>query len=617
MLVGSYPIKVGQEVNLRITAISSEGKGIGRISGMAVFVPYTLLKEEVLVRITRIQKNYAEAELVEVLSASPDRVKPLCPAFKSCGACSLVHMGYAAQLHAKQIWVQDALERIGGFKSIDINPIIGMDEPFRYRNKASFPFGNLNGKVVFGCYERKSHKLIPINDCLLQNTITISAMKTLCRWANKFGLKAYESKKGKVLQLYNQCKKQKNAHTTGILRHGMIRLTSDGVMVVVITTGPLPHESELIDYLKSDIPNLRTIIHNINSQDTSLILGKKNRVIYGQKSVEEELMGLKFNVSAESFLQINPVQTLKLYTAAIDGLKLTSADSVIDLYCGIGTISLLMARKAGQVLGIESVPAAIEDAKYNADRNGIKNANFICGNAEDILPRIIGCGKHAHMESEKAEASIMLLSSTDELYSDNRTVNAVNSICYNELQCNSQSSKHRSNDCFTALVLDPPRKGAESEVIDAIIRSGIPRIAYVSCNPATLARDCKRLAGAGYQIDSVQPIDMFPGTVHVETVVLLSKGEIDSKKIRVEFSLEDMDMSGFQTDATYGQIKERVLEQTGLKVSSLDIAQIKQKYGIIERENYNKPKSENSRQPKCPPEKEAAITEALKFFGMI
>ena len=543
----TFPLKTGQTLELGIVSLSSEGRGIGRFEGLAVFVPYTLPGDRITAKVIRLQKNFAEAELIELLSPSEYRISPVCPVFGSCGACSLMHAKYSAQLELKRIIVEDAMHRIGGFRNVSVPPVLGMTEPLRYRNKAVFPFGNRNGRVVFGCYGRKSHNLIPIDDCLLQANDTITVMKTICDWANAFGIGAY------------------SPDSKGILRSAVIRITSGGIMVVIVTTGVLPHRDELVSMLTEALPAVRSIIHNINPDDTNLVMGRKSRTVFGSPTVTDRLCELRFDVSAESFLQVNPSETLKLYSVAIDALDIKPTDSVIDLYCGIGTISLLAAKRAKHVLGIEVVPSAIENAKANAVKNGITNAEFICGAVEDIIPKLL--------TSEKQD--------------------------------------------FTSLILDPPRKGAYPKAIEAIIASGIPRIAYVSCNPATLARDYKLLSSAGYTLEQIRPVDMFPETEHVETVVLLSKGEIDSKKIRVEFSLEDMDTSGFQQGATYEQIKGRVLEQTGLKVSSLYISQIKRKCGLEVGQSYNLSKKENAKQPQCPPEKEKAIREAMKYFGMI
>ncbi|MDD5903806.1 MAG: 23S rRNA (uracil(1939)-C(5))-methyltransferase RlmD [Clostridium sp.] len=713
--VRAVPLKTGDEIEIEITALSSGGHGIGRYQGFAVFVPFTWMGDHITAQITKVQKNYAEAKLVDILIPSPERVEPPCHAFGSCGACSLMHASYSAQLEAKRRIVQDAFERIGGISGVTVKPTIGMDTPLCYRNKASFPFGNHNGRVVFGCYEKRSHRLIPLDGCLIQNEKSIIAMKTLCKWANDFGIRAYDPTptgsmgNGRRRARDASAVSSTNTKKQGILRHGVIRCTEGGTMVIVVTTGKLPHRDELVERLLSAIPDIKSIIHNVNPNDTNLIMGRETRVLFGSDTVIEDLNSLSFAVSAQSFLQVNPKQTIVLYNAAIDALELNMSDSVIDLYCGIGTISLLMAKRVKKVLGIEAVPAAIEDAKRNAVRNKLNNASFICGSVEDVLPKILRHGSVRHgvsaqmtdngngienrafecgsiktespesqgslpaydsseggichgsvwhgvsaqmtdngngienrafecgsikTESPESEGSLPACDSSEGGTCHEMLGTGKESVACGSIKTESPESEGSLPACdsaeggtypgtlgagkeFTALVLDPPRVGVDKAAIDAIAASGIGRIAYVSCNPATLARDCKLLCAGGYVINSVQPVDMFPETEHVETVVLLSKGEVDSKKIRVEFSLEDMDMSEFQDGATYPQIKEYVLEHTGLKVSNLYISQIKRKCGIEVGKNYNLPKSEDSRQPQCPPEKEKAIREAFKYFGMI
>lgn len=623
--VRAVPLKTGDEIEIEITALSSGGHGIGRYQGFAVFVPFTWMGDHITAQITKVQKNYAEAKLVDILIPSPERVEPPCPAFGSCGACSLMHASYSAQLEAKRRIVQDAFERIGGISGVTVKPTIGMDTPLCYRNKASFPFGNHNGRVVFGCYEKRSHRLIPLDGCLIQNEKSIIAMKTLCKWANDFGIRAYDPTptgsmgNGRRRARDASAVSSTNTKKQGILRHGVIRCTEGGTMVIVVTTGKLPHRDELVERLLSAIPDIKSIIHNVNPNDTNLIMGRETRVVFGSDTVIEDLNSLSFAVSAQSFLQVNPKQTIVLYNAAIDALELNMSDSVIDLYCGIGTISLLMAKRVKKVLGIEAVPAAIEDAKRNAVRNKLNNASFICGSVEDVLPKILRHGSVRHGVSAQM--------------TDNG-----NGIENRAFECGSIKTESPESEgslpaCdsseggtypgtlgagkeFTALVLDPPRVGVDKAAIDAIAASGIGRIAYVSCNPATLARDCKLLCAGGYVINSVQPVDMFPETEHVETVCLLSKLK-STQHIEVELDMDELDLTDAEKKATYQKIKEYVLEHTSLKVSSLYIAQVKQKCGIIERENYNKPKSEDAKQPQCPAEKEKAIMEALKHFGMI
>ena len=623
--VRAVPLKTGDEIEIEITALSSGGHGIGRYQGFAVFVPFTWMGDHITAQITKVQKNYAEAKLVDILIPSPERVEPPCPAFGSCGACSLMHASYSAQLEAKRRIVQDAFERIGGISGVTVKPTIGMDTPLCYRNKASFPFGNHNGRVVFGCYEKRSHRLIPLDGCLIQNEKSIIAMKTLCKWANDFGIRAYDPTptgsmgNGRRRARDASAVSSTNTKKQGILRHGVIRCTEGGTMVIVVTTGKLPHRDELVERLLSAIPDIKSIIHNVNPNDTNLIMGRENRVLFGSDTVIEDLNSLSFAVSAQSFLQVNPKQTIVLYNAAIDALELNMSDSVIDLYCGIGTISLLMAKRVKKVLGIEAVPAAIEDAKRNAVRNKLNNASFICGSVEDVLPKILRHGSVRHGVSAQM---------TDNGNGIENRAFECGSIKTESPESQGSLSAYDSNEGgtypgtlgagkeFTALVLDPPRVGVDKAAIDAIAASGIGRIAYVSCNPATLARDCKLLCAGGYVINSVQPVDMFPETEHVETVCLLSK--LNAKQhIEINLDMDELYLTDAEKKATYQEIKDYVLEHSGLKVSSLYIAQVKQKCGIIERKNCNKPKSEDAKQLQCPPDKEKAITEALKYFGMI
>ena len=712
--VRAVPLKTGDEIEIEITALSSGGHGIGRYQGFAVFVPFTWMGDHITAQITKVQKNYAEAKLVDILIPSPERVEPPCPAFGNCGACSLMHASYSAQLEAKRRIVQDAFERIGGISGVTVKPTIGMDTPLCYRNKASFPFGNHNGRVIFGCYEKRSHGLIPLDGCLIQNEKSIIAMKTLCKWANDFGIRAYDPTptgsmgNGRRRARDASAVSSTNTKKQGILRHGVIRCTEGGTMVIVVTTGKLPHRDELVERLLSAIPDIKSIIHNVNPNDTNLIMGRETRVVFGSDTVIEDLNSLSFAVSAQSFLQVNPKQTIVLYNAAIDALELNMSDSVIDLYCGIGTISLLMAKRVKQVLGIEAVPAAIEDAKRNAVRNKLNNASFICGSVEDVLPKILRHGSVRHgvsaqmtdngngienkdsecgsikTESPESEGSLPACDSSEggtchEMLGTGKESVACGSIktespesegslpacdsseggiCHGsvrhgvsaQMTDNGNGIENRAFECgsikteshesqgslsandsneggtypgtlgagkeFTALVLDPPRVGVDKAAIDAIAASGIGRIAYVSCNPATLARDCKLLCAGGYVINSVQPVDMFPETEHVETVCLLSK--LNAKQhIEINLDMDELDLTDAEKKATYQEIKDYVLEHSGLKVSSLYIAQVKQKCGIIERKNCNKPKSEDAKQPQCPPDKEKAITEALKYFGMI
>ena len=365
---------------------------------------------------------------------------------------------------------------------------------------------------------------------------------------------------GGVLPAYNE------RTFTGLVRHVYVRTNRAGrsLCCLLVNGRGVPREAELVRALRRAEPNLAGIVLGVNEKHNNVILGDSYRTLWGEDFLSDTLCGLTFRLSVPSFYQVNPAQTEVLYGKALEFAGLTGAETVLDLYCGIGTISLVMARKAGMVWGAEVVPQAVDDAIANAQRNHIENARFLCADAGEAA---------RYLEGEGVRPDV---------------------VC-----------------------VDPPRKGLAEDVVDTIADMGPQRVVYVSCDPGTLGRDVKRFAGRGYTLKRAVAVDMFPRTAHVETVVLLSKGEVDSKKIRVEFSLEDMDMSEFQDGATYPQIKEYVLEHTGLKVSNLYISQIKRKCGIGVGKNYNLPKSEDSRQPQCLPEKEKAIREAFKYFGMI
>ncbi len=538
-------------VTLKIEDCGIDGEGIGKADGFTVFVKDAVIGDTVRAKIMKAKKNYGYGRLEEIITPSPDRVEPKCQFARQCGGCQLQALSYEKQLEFKTSKVRGHLERIGGFTDIPMEKILGMDRPFHYRNKAQFPVGkSKDGRIITGFYAGRTHSIIENRDCALGVTRNKEVLDRVIAHMEKFHIQPYDENTGK-----------------GLVRHVLIRygFFTDELMVCLIINGEnLPGEEALVKSLRQ-IPEAVSVMVNVNKKRNNVILGEKVRLLWGQPYITDKIGEISYQISPLSFFQVNPYQTGRLYGKALEYAQLSGNETVWDLYCGIGTISLFLAQKAKMVRGVEIIPAAIENAKENARLNGFANTEFFVGKAEEVLPDQFA----------------------------------------------------RTGERADVIVVDPPRKGCDETLLSTIIKMQPDRVVYVSCDSATLARDLKYLCERGYELKKVCPVDMFPNTVSVETVVLLSKGEIDSKKVRVEFSLEDMDMSGFQSDATYGQIKERVLEQTGLKVSSLYIAQIKQKYGIIERENYNKAKSENARQPKCPPEKEEAITEALKYFQMI
>ena len=528
-----------------IDGYSSEGLGIARVNGAVVFVPHAVRGEEIDLRITKVMKTSCAGEIVKIHNPSPERMEPECPYAGKCGGCAYRHLTYPEELWAKRQRVQDALTRIGGL-DLTVEEILGAKNPEHYRNKSQYPVG-ADGSIGF--FQARTHKVVPIRRCLIQTEAADRTAQAVGEWMRRYKISAYDETTGK-----------------GLVRHVCVRVNRKGesLCCVVVNGNKVPREPELAAYVTAAVPHTVGVLLNSNTRRGNVVLGDKYRTLFGRNYLMDTLCGLEFKLSMPSFYQVNRDQAEVLYGKALEFAGLTGNETVLDLYCGIGTITLCLAKAAKRVIGAEIVPPAIRDAKENALRNHIENAEFFCGDAADIA---------AKLESDGLRPDV--------------------------------------------VTVDPPRKGLAPEVIASVAAMGPEKVVYVSCDPATLGRDVKIFREFGYEAKRAAAVDMFPGTAHVETVVLLSKGEVDSKKIRVEFSLEDMDMSEFQDGATYPQIKEYVLEHTGLKVSNLYISQIKRKCGIEVGKNYNLPKSEDSRQPQCPPEKEKAIREAFKYFGMI
>ena len=528
----------------RIQGYTSEGLGVARIDGQAVFVHRALRDEECDVLILKVLKNAAFGKVVQVYGASPHRREPDCPWYGRCGGCDFRHMDREEELYAKRQRVQDALARIGG-SDVTVETIRA-GEQLHYRNKSQYPV-SADGQVGF--YKARSHQVIPVERCLIQKPQADAAADALRRYIREYGVPCYDERIRR-----------------GLVRHLYVRTNTAGQsLVCVLVNGKrLPHEDALVSFMRQALPNAVGVVLGVNTQPTGAVLGSEYRTLWGADVLEDTLCGLSFRLSVPSFYQVNHDMAEVLYDTAVDFAGLTGSETVLDLYCGAGTITQVMARRAGRVIGAELVAEAIDDARENARRNGIENAEFFCGDAAAVAADFAARGLRPDV------------------------------IC-----------------------VDPPRKGLSPEVIEAAAQMAPERIVYVSCDPATLARDVKLFGERGYRAVRAAAVDMFPGTANVETVVLLSKGEIDSKKVRVEFSLENMDMSGFQKGATYPQIKEYVQEHSRLKVSSLYISQVKRKCGLDVGQNYNLSKKENAKQPQCPPEKEKAIMEALRYYGMI
>ncbi|MFA6308864.1 MAG: 23S rRNA (uracil(1939)-C(5))-methyltransferase RlmD [Clostridia bacterium] len=488
-------IKRDEIYTVTITGMNHDGQGVGRIEGMAVFVDGALSGEICEIKILTSKKSYATAELIKIIKKSENRIETFCKHFVNCGGCSLQHMNYDAQLLMKADIVKDSLQRIGKIENVKVNQTIGMDSPFYYRNKAQFPIGIEAGKPVCGFYSRRSHDICNILSCGIQDAVSIAVNEAVKEFISKYKVRVYEEKK-----------------RTGLLRHVITRVgfkTGEVMVVIVINGDDLPYKDELVvmikekvdgigltkvdgisvvndgamqsgdkqkagdgkfEQLRSEKAVLKSVFLNINTRNTNIILGEKSKKIFGEDKITDFIGKYKFEISPLSFFQVNPVQTEVMYNKVLDYAGLTGNETVFDIYCGAGTISLFLSEKAKKVYGIEVVPEAVHDALKNAEINGIKNVEFIEGDAETVIPAL------------KAKGIIP-----------------------------------------DVVVVDPPRKGCDESILETIAQMGPKRIIYVSCNPSTLARDLRYLEDNGYKTKEAQPIDMFPWTPHVECVVRIER----------------------------------------------------------------------------------------------
>ena len=446
-----------KEYVVDIVDIGQGGVGIGKYEGFTVFVEGGLIQDKVKVRINKSKKNYAVGDIVEIIEKSPFRVDRICSDdLKDCGGCQIQELDYNKQLELKTNEVKQVISRIGKLENVEIHETIGMQSPCRYRNKAQFPIQNINGSTAIGFYKKKSHDVIPTDMCVIQHDINDKIIKII-----KTYIQAYN------VSIYNE-----TTHT-GVLRHLVTKVgfTTNEVMVVLVANGTnLPHLNELASVLKENILGFKTLVLNVNKAKTNVILGKENKVIYGNGKINDYIGDLVFEISPLSFFQVNPVQTEVLYNKALEYAELKENDTVFDIYCGIGSISLFLAQKATKVYGIEIVEDAIKDAKINAKLNNLNNVEFYVGKAEEVVPK---------------------------MYSEGNTANVV--------------------------VVDPPRKGCDEKVLDTIVSMKPDRVVYVSCNPSTLARDLAYLDERGYKCVEIQPVDMFPHTMHVECCAKIVK----------------------------------------------------------------------------------------------
>ena len=625
-------------VTVTIEDIGSEGEGIGRVEGFTLFVKDAVVGDTVEAKIVKSKKNYAYARMEKILKASPFRVEPLCPFHRQCGGCQIQALSYEKQLEFKNRKIRNNLIRIGGFDEALVDecmePIIGMEEPWRYRNKAQYPVGtDREGNVITGFYAGRTHAIVANTDCLLGVEENKEILEIILDHMRRYKISAYDEVSGE-----------------GLVRHILIRkgFSSGEIMVCLVLNKKMtnmsyievasvdnndydnncrndrngrhqlaayefiPEQGELLNRLEK-VHGMTSVSVSINTEQSNVIMGKEIFTIWGEPVITDTIhmrdmtkegypmtgKELSFHISPLSFYQINPVQTEKLYSTALEFAGLTGKETVWDLYCGIGTISLFMAGSAKRVYGVEIVSQAVEDARENARRNGITNAKFFIGKAEEVLPEFYVKGGWMGADDRGRE-------------------DAESGVCAGEVLSWQNVPMPGDSEMLhpDVIVVDPPRKGCDEACLMTILKMQPKRIVYVSCDSATLARDLSVLCDGGYEVKRIKGVDMFSQSVHVETVCLLSKLNVEHH-IEVELNLDEMDLTAAESKATYEEIKAYVKEKTGLSVSSLYIAQVKRKCGIIERANYNPPKSEDSRQPNCPPEKEKAIKAALAYFKMI
>ncbi|WP_134699733.1 23S rRNA (uracil(1939)-C(5))-methyltransferase RlmD [Ammoniphilus sp. YIM 78166] len=452
------PVQKNEEVEFDITGLTHEGDGVGKVEGFTLFVPQALPGERIKAKVLKVKKNYGYAKLVEMVEASPDRLEPPCPVYHQCGGCSLQHVSYEEQLRQKTIIVQDNLKRLGNIEHATVHPTLGMKDPWRYRNKAQVPIGEEEGGLIGGFYAQRSHRIINMESCLIQHEKNDEVIELVKRAASQLGISAYNEQTRK-----------------GLLRHVVVKVgfkTGEVMVVLVINGDKLPNQEELVNQLTKKVDGLKSLAVNVNKKQTNVIFGDQTQIIWGEPYIYDYIGNIKFAISPRSFYQVNPVQTEILYGKALEYANLTGNETVIDAYCGIGTISLFLAQKAKHVYGVEIVPEAIADAKRNARLNVMENVDFAVGEAERIIPWWYAQGIKADV-----------------------------------------------------VVVDPPRKGCDETLLDTLIQMKPKRIVYVSCNPSTLARDLQILEAGGYVTKEVQPVDMFPHTFHVESVAWLSLKE--------------------------------------------------------------------------------------------
>ena len=602
-------MKKNDVLTIRIEDMGVDGEGIGKVDNIPLFVKDALIGDVVSVKIMKMKKNYGYARLLEILEPSKDRVTPPCEFHRSCGGCQIQALSYEKQLEFKQRKIRNNLKRIGGFSEEMLEqvmePIIGMDEPYHYRNKAQFPVGrDREGRTVTGFYAGRTHTIIPNRNCLLGMPMNEKILETVLSFMEKYRIEPYDEKTNR-----------------GVVRHVLTRYghtTKEWMVCLVINRTKLPHADALVEELVK-LEGMTSISININQKNTNVILGEKVETLWGSPYITDYIHlrtgadwqvegdGIAYRISPQSFYQVNPIQTEKLYSTALAYAGLTGEESVWDLYCGIGTISLFLAQRAKQVYGVEIVPQAIADAKENAKLNGITNAEFFVGKAEEVLPEFYERMRRGDSGISSGTSSGL----SDAEVSDMDAATDVQMLTPD------------------VIVVDPPRKGCDTKCLETIVQMSPKRVVYVSCDSATLARDLKFLCENGYEVKRVRGCDMFGQTVSVETVVLLSHKKADSYiHIDVEFGEGEgkipVDSIAKRAEAykpkekvTYKMIKEYIEAKYGFKVHTAYIAEVKRNLGLP---MYDAPNAvEELKQPrKHPtPEKVEAIKDALRYFAVI
>ena len=541
-------LRKNDEIYLTVKGCTVQGSGVCDHEGMTVFVRGAVTGDRVLAHIIKVKKTYAVGIIKKLIQRSPMRAKNFCPIAEKCGGCCFAHIKYNAELEIKAQQVADNFKRLGKLDIVP-DPIIPSPSAERYRNKAQYPVGS-NGKFAsIGFYAPMTHRIIDCADCLLQPKEFAEITDIFRDWIRE-----------KKIPVYSE------ADGTGLLRHVYIRkaAATEQIMVCAVANGEkLPEADDLIERLKT-VNGVASIILNINRDKTNVVLGKECRTLWGSDFITDELCGLKFNLSALSFYQVNHDGAEVLYGKAKEYASLTGVETLVDLYCGTGTIGLTMAKNIKKLIGVEIVPQAVENAKENAKLNGIDNAEFICSDASQAAQTLFERG-----------------------------------------------------DKPDVVILDPPRKGCDEALINTVTKMKPDRVVYVSCDSATLARDCRRFADLGYEALPATPVDMFPRTAHVETVALLVRNISTKDYVTIEVRPEELELGSLKTHGTYEEIKSFVLNKYGFKISTLNISQVKRKCGLDVGESYNKPKKQDSKVPNCTPEKEKAIIDALNHFGMI